>query len=353
VILYPNIPKTGHSKFDWFVWPKTLVEKYIYMKEGEGGGEEGRRFKFEVFSMQVRLLVCLTGGKLDSVTIRPRLKWVKVSYKKHFGAPTVGDVGIVPDGEEDADVVGDDLLQVPVQGGPNQPIAQLPQRQRAIVQDMFDADGKEEDEGGHEEDAPRTVVRWGWSSCKAARDAFTSPKVAAGMVAAGCCYLAFCAFPGGRRLVEFPDDTLGSHDRQLAITDNIKDYIKGFDSTVEFSFTLLNKLNVEWDFKGWNPWENKYLKYSIPNRNGLTMYANNGLFEAGVQFRQSDEKGQFGVVYFSIMTKLLSIKKWASIRSTTFRDFITNNFDKDTAGRRGYTINAFLWSEWSKFQIDG
>mmetsp|Transcript_3935 Transcript_3935/g.8676 ORF Transcript_3935/g.8676 Transcript_3935/m.8676 type:complete len:952 (-) Transcript_3935:1933-4788(-) len=353
VILYPNIPKTGHSKFDWFVWPKTLVEKYIYMKEGEGGGEEGRRFKFEVFSMQVRLLVCLTGGKLDSVTIRPRLKWVKVSYKKHFGAPTVGDVGIVPDGEEDADVVGDDLLQVPVQGGPNQPIAQLPQRQRAIVQDMFDADGKEEDEGGHEEDAPRTVVRWGWSSCKAARDAFTSPKVAAGMVAAGCCYLAFCAFPGGRRLVEFPDDTLGSHDRQLAITDNIKDYIKGFDSTVEFSFTLLNKLNVEWDFKGWNPWENKYLKYSIPNRNGLTMYANNGLFEAGVQFRQSDEKGQFGVVYFSIMTKLLSIKKWASIRSTTPWDFITNNFDKDNQGRRGYTINAFLWSEWSKFQIDG
>mmetsp|Transcript_3939 Transcript_3939/g.8692 ORF Transcript_3939/g.8692 Transcript_3939/m.8692 type:complete len:888 (-) Transcript_3939:1933-4596(-) len=349
VILYPNIPKTGHSKFDWFVWPKTLVEKYIYMKEGEGGGEEGRRFKFEVFSMQVRLLVCLTGGKLDSVTIRPRLKWVKVSYKKHFGAPTVGDVGIVPDGEEDADVVGDDLLQVPVQGGPNQPIAQLPQRQRAIVQDMFDADGKEEDEGGHEEDAPRTVVRWGWSSCKAARDAFTSPKVAAGMVAAGCCYLAFCAFPGGRRLVEFPDDTLGSHDRQLGVSD----YIKGFDSTVEFSFTLFNQLKVDLDFKGWNPSDNPYLNYTIPNSNGLTMYANNGLFEAGVQFRQSGAKVELGVAYFSVMTKLLSIKKWASIRSTSFRDFITNNFDKDNQGRRGYTINAFLWSEWSKFQIDG
>mmetsp|Transcript_2152 Transcript_2152/g.3419 ORF Transcript_2152/g.3419 Transcript_2152/m.3419 type:complete len:883 (+) Transcript_2152:430-3078(+) len=344
VILYPNIPKTGSSKFNKAVWPTPVLERVTY-ETADGG--QSKRLKVQVFAIQIRLLLCSTGSKLDSVSLRPRVKWLKVSYKKHFGAPTVGDVGIVPDGEEDADVVGDDLLQVPVQGGPNQPIAQLPQRQRAIVQDMFDADGKEEDEGGHEEDAPRTVVRWGWSSCKAARDAFTSPKVAAGMVAAGCCYLAFCAFPGGRRLVEFPDDTLGSHDRQLGVSD----YIKGFDSTVEFSFTLVKSFTLDID-GGKNPFD-KYLgvKYLVPNRNGLTMYANNGLFEAGVQFRQSGGKGELGVVYFSVMTKLFSIKKWASIRSTSFRDFITNNFDKDAAGRRGYTINAFLWSEWSNFKV--
>jgi len=352
VILYPNIPKTGSSKFNKAVWPTPVLERVTY-ETADGG--QSKRLKVQVFAMQVRLLVCLTGSKLDSVTIRPRLKWVKVSYKKHFGAPTLGDVGVgAPDGDDQvgAGGVGDDLVQVPVQGGENQPVAQVPQPGREILQNMFDEEIGGAVEEGDEADAPQSIVSWGWSQCRAARNALTPAKVALGLVAAGCCYVAYCAAAGGdgRRLVEFPNDIQGYDEaRQLGVSD----YIKGFDSTVEFSFTLVKSFTLDID-GGKNPFD-KYLgvKYLVPNRNGLTMYANNGLFEAGVQFRQSDEKGQFGVVYFSIMTKLLSIKKWASIRSTTFRDFITNNFDKDTAGRRGYTINAFLWSEWSKFQIDG
>jgi len=350
VILYPNIPKTGSSKFNKAVWPKPVLERVTY-ETADGG--QSKRLKVEAFEMQVRLSVCSTGSKLDSVTIRPRLKWLKVSYKKHFGAPTLGDVGVgAPDGDDQvgAGGVGDDLVQVPVQGGENQPVAQVPQPGREILQNMFDEEIGGAVEEGDEADAPQSIVSWGWSQCRAARNALTPAKVALGLVAAGCCYVAYCAAAGGdgRRLVEFPNDIQGYDEaRQLGVSD----YIKGFDSTVEFSFTLVKSFTLDID-GGKNPFD-KYLgvKYLVPNRNGLTMYANNGLFEAGVQFRQSGAKVELGVAYFSVMTKLLSIKKWASIRSTSFRDFITNNFDKDNQGRRGYTINAFLWSEWSKFKL--
>uniref|UniRef100_A0A7S2W1M3 Uncharacterized protein n=1 Tax=Mucochytrium quahogii TaxID=96639 RepID=A0A7S2W1M3_9STRA len=243
---------------------KTKFVKYLNEKKHELPTfkyiDFGKTDELEIFEWQARILISFSNGKFQSLSFRPRIKFLKVSVHKLWEPKANWPEGLTS------------LV--------NYPIPKVPKR----VGDTWEA-------------TREWVVGW------------------------------------LRRKINQGNHFDFSRLRELGKPLNL-DFTK-WDPLIEIAFVVASAESGP----------KKKNHFLAPDRGGVHVYWNNGLFEVGFALRSTDNVFQFPLCFSVMLPRWGEIQKfWPSDKSIkSIFNFLTR---RGTSAERKNTFNAFFYAEW-------